>query len=62
MAQVIPATRQLSSTLSTILRDRWTRFLRSSKRPYIGSYGEDVAFSDSLERELNERELHARGY
>jgi len=62
MAQVIPAIRQQSSSLSTILRDRFARFIRRSKQPYIGLYGEDIAFSDSVERELNERELHARGY
>ncbi len=58
MAQVAPAARPAFS-LTTILSQAWTRFVRNSNQAMSkGIYGEDVTFSDSVERELNERELH----
>ena len=62
MAQVAPAARPAFS-LVALLRDSWTRFVRRSNQLLSdGMYGEDVVFTDSLERELNERELHPYSY
>jgi hypothetical protein len=62
MAQVAPAVKPALS-LTTLLANAWTRFLRSSNQSLSkGMYGEDITFSDSLERELNDRELHPFSY
>jgi hypothetical protein len=62
MAQVAPASRQHFS-LAILIRSGWDRFVRSSNRTMSkGLYGEDIAFSDTLERELTQRELHPDSY
>jgi hypothetical protein len=62
MAQVAPAVKPALS-LTHILSNAWTRFVRSSNQSLSkGMYGEDIAFSDSLERELSDRELHPYTY
>jgi hypothetical protein len=63
MAQVAPAVRPASFSLSTLLREGWARFVRSSNQTMSkGMYGEDFILTDSLERELNARELHPYSY
>jgi hypothetical protein len=65
MAQIAPASRHQSSSLSlsALLREGWTRFVRSTQPANaLGLDGEDIAFTDSLERELSERELHPESY
>jgi hypothetical protein len=62
MAQVAPAARTAPS-LQTLIREGWNRLVRASnKQMSKGIYGEDVTFSDSLERELSARELHPYSY
>ena len=61
MAPIAPAAHRFSA--STFLRTSWTRIVRSfNQRLSDGMYGEDVIFTDSLERELNARELHPYSY
>jgi hypothetical protein len=63
MAQVAPATRPASFSLIAVLREGWARFVRSSNHTMAkGMYGEDFILTDSLERELNARELHPYSY
>jgi hypothetical protein len=63
MAQVAPAARTASFSLSALLRQGWERFARKSNRAIErGMYGEDILLTDSLERELNARELHPDSY
>jgi hypothetical protein len=62
MAQVAPASRQ-NFSLSALIRSGWARLVRSSNKAMSkGIYGEDISFSDNLERELNQRELHPYTY
>jgi hypothetical protein len=63
MAQVTPAARPASFSLTAIIREGWARFVRSSNQSMAkGMYGEDFILTDSLERELNARELHPYSY
>lgn len=62
MAQVAPASRQ-NLSLTAFIRSGWERFIRGTNHTMAkGLYGEDIAFSDTIERELMRRELHPDGY
>jgi hypothetical protein len=63
MAQVAPAVRPAPFSLSALLREGWARFARSANQSLTkGMYGEDFILTDSMERELNARELHPYSY
>jgi hypothetical protein len=62
MAQLASAARQ-NFSLTTLIRTGWDRLVRSSNHAMSkGIYGEDITFTDSIERELNQRELHPYTY
>jgi hypothetical protein len=63
MAQFAPAVRPAPFSLFALLRQAWERFARNANQSMTrGMYGEEFILTDSLERELNARELHPYSY
>jgi hypothetical protein len=63
MAQVASAASRQHLSLTALIRSAWARIVQKTNQSMAkGLYGEDITFSDNLERELNQRELHPYNY